>query len=108
MFWKKFKQENKKYQPKKDGWYLCTICFDTGFGHYQSYVMDLYWYSNRQKFIDNRVQNVFNTYDVMGWGNSITDSPVKKRLYHDSNCDKTEKVVAWRKLPKPYKRRNTK
>ena len=103
MFWKKFKQKDKKYQPKKDGWYLCTVSFDTGFGYYQSYVIDLYWYSKHQKFIDNRVQNVFNKYDVMGWDNSITDAPVKKKLYHNSNCDRTETVVAWRNLPEPYK-----
>ena len=58
---------------------------------------------SHQKFIDNRVQNVFDEYDVMGWDNSITDAPVKKKLYHNSNCDRTETVVAWRNLPEPYK-----
>ena len=100
--WKKFDILNKKSYPKSDGWYLCTIAFDDGFGHIQSYVMDLYWYSNRCKFINNLRQNVFNTYEVIGWGYSITDEPVKKQLYTDNNCDRTNTVVAWRKLPKPY------
>lgn len=96
MFWKKF----PKRKPKKDGWYLTTIRFKQGKG-FQTYVMNLYWYGKRNQgegaFIDNIRQNVFECYYVKM--SEYSDERLKTiRL-----CDRTNQVIAWRKLPKPYK-----
>lgn len=105
MFWKKF--INKK--PKKDGWYLCTVLFPftkdfDGSDVYQTYVMDLYWYCDKQKFLDNRVGQIFDMYEVIGYGQN-NKVKILKEEYH---YDRTYHVVAWRRLPKPYKDRNVK
>lgn len=49
--WKLF----KKKKPKENGWYLCTVEVPGQ----QRYVMDLYWYNETQRFIDNRRQSIF-------------------------------------------------
>lgn len=98
-------------KPKKDGWYHCTISFkfdekpiknNETINVYQSYVMDLWWNSSTQSFIDNRIKNIIGSYDIMGYNNDI----VKHKLsYEDfkSRIDRTENVVAWKSLPMPYK-----
>jgi len=75
--------------PKDDGWYLCTVEVKDQ----QRYIMELFWYSDRQRFIDNIRQNVCDTYTVM----SITG----ERLY-DIGQDRTNNVIAWMENPKPY------
>lgn len=83
--------------PKKPGWYQCTICFPFLDDEYTTYVMDLFWNNISQRFVDNRVQHVFDTYDVYGYSkNNGTD-----KMYTCSLCDRTDEVVAWRKLPDP-------
>ena len=62
----------------------------------QRYVMDLYWYCDRQVFRDNRVQRVFGTYQVLNYKG--------ERIYRDDLCDRTDGVVAWRKIPRTYMR----
>lgn len=88
MFWKRF----DKKKPTKDGWYLCTIEVPGQ----QRYVMDLYWYSNRQMFRDNRVQHTFDTHQVLDYKGY--------QLYENHLCDRTDGVVAWRKMPRTYMR----
>jgi hypothetical protein len=83
--WKRF----SKNKPKQDGWYICTVEVEKQ----QRYVMELHWYSEKQKFIDNIRQNVCETYEVIGCSG--------KRLY-DIGQDRTRGVVAWKKQPKPY------
>lgn len=90
MFWKSF----PKHKPKKDDWYLCSITFGDG-KNKQSYVMDLYWYSDRQKFIDNRRQLIFDMYQVRSFDGEILRTD-------ESLCDRTAEVTGWRKLPKHY------
>lgn len=85
--WKKF----LKKTPKENGWYMCTVEVE----RQQRYTMSLYWYSESQKFIDNIRKNVCETYEVMGFGGN--------RLY-DIGQDRTNSVVAWRNIPKPYMR----
>lgn len=85
--WKRF----AKSKPKKDGWYICTVEVENR----QRYVMELYWYSNRQKFIDNIRDDVCETYTVLAYNG--------ERL-HDIGQDRTNEVVAWRKNPKAYMR----
>lgn len=90
MFWKSF----PKHKPKKDDWYLCSITFGDG-KNKQSYVMDLYWYSDRQKFIDNRRQHIFDTYTVLSCDG-------KKMYTEKSLCNRTAEVTGWRKVPRYY------
>lgn len=98
-FWRSF----PKHKPKEDGWYICTINypFDTKiinndhYTRYGYYVMELYWYGNMMKFIDNKRMNVFNEYKVTDHDNEI----IKK----DNLCDRTNSVVAWKKRPKAYR-----
>ena len=77
-------------KPTKNGWYSCTV----EVSGQQRYVMDLYWYSDRERFIDNRVKHIFEVYDVIG------DKGKKIEKYRLT--DRTDSVVAWRKIPKPY------
>lgn len=86
---------NKK-KPKKNGWYQCTVEVPGQ----QRYVMDLYWYCEYQKFKDNRRRDVFNTYDVYAFNDATND--YDKNIHTDSLCDRTTRVIAWRKIPKPY------
>lgn len=86
--WKKF----AKKKPKKDGWYQCTV----EVRRQQRYVMDLYYYASSQRFVDNRRQNVFTEYTVIDWE--------EKHLSTDLLCDRTDSVVAWRKMPRTYMR----
>lgn len=88
MFWKRF----DKKKPTEKGWYMCTVEVP----NQQRYVMDLYWYPDRQKFIDNRRQTIFDDYTVTDYEG--------KRLHSIGLCDRTSGVVAWRKMPKTYMR----
>lgn len=92
MFWRLFKDK----KPKKNGWYQCTV----EISGQQRYVMDLYWYGELQRFKDNRRQSVFSDYDVYAYNDTTYeyDKPVNT----NSLCDRTDDVVAWRKMPKPY------
>lgn len=83
--WRKF----KKRTPKNKGWYQCTVEVE----NQQRYVMDLFWYPDRQKFIDNIRENVCESYEVIGCDG--------KRLY-DIGQDRTNNVVAWKNISKPY------
>lgn len=96
MFWRRF---DDKHKPLINGWYHCTIAYDSGDNEVASYVMDLYWYGEHAKWIDNRRQDIFSTYEVYGYGNGNK----KKRIYSNNLCDRTADVVAWRPLPKPFK-----
>lgn len=99
LFWRNF----DKHIPKENGWYQCTIRFETGLcdergnKKYQTYVMNLYWYGDSGRFIDNIRQNVFDVYQVFSVAN------MNKRLTTIPLCDRTNDVIAWKKLPRPYK-----
>lgn len=86
----------KKKKPKKNGWYICTVEVPGQ----QRYVMDLYWYSQTQRFRDNRRQSVFDVYDVYGYNDDTKTQD--KKLYTENLCDRTENVIAWRNPPKTY------
>lgn len=66
--------------PKKNGWYICTICylFDAQKNLYATYVMDLYFYKESKRWIDNR------------------------KIISDHLYNRTDQVIAWKKTPKPY------
>lgn len=86
----------KKKKPKTQGWYLCTV-----YSHYSDYkfgrqVIMLYYYPSRCRFINKLRQDVFATHRVNGIDN--------RWLRTDTECDRTEDVIAWRKLPRVYKK----
>lgn len=90
--WKLF----KKKKPKTNGWYLCTVEVPGQ----QRYVMDLYWYNETQRFIDNRRQSIFDVYAVYGYSDETKMQD--NRLYTIGLCDRTENVIAWKNVPKTY------
>lgn len=89
-----------KSNHRKKGGYQCTICYKFDENTYATYVMDLFWNPDNQTFKDNRRQNVFDTYSVYGCGD--------RRLSTERIVDRTDEVVAWRKLPKPLILKNIK
>jgi hypothetical protein len=92
-----------KYKPTEEGWYQCSIIYNKE--QNKGYVMDLWWNKGREVWTDNRRLNVFDTYDVYGWGEDIIEKPIKKQLYYDDLCER-KNVVAFKKLPKLYKPKN--
>jgi hypothetical protein len=78
-----------KQKPTEKGWYVCTVEVK----NQQRYVMELYWYPETRRFIDNIRQNVCDTYTVMDY--------LGKRVY-DMGQDRTASVVAWQDKPEPY------
>lgn len=89
MFWIDFAKE----KPTKAGWYLCTVTFGEE-DMTQSYVIDLYWRPEQQRFIDNRRQFIFDTFEVR--------SCTGERLHTIDLCDRTDDVTAWMELPECY------
>lgn len=87
-----------KYKPEESGWYVCAIRFHFCGDEYQSYVMDLYWDSDKEIWKDNRRLNVFELYDVYGYG---TENE-KIKLYKDGSCYRDD-VIAWKKCPSIYR-----
>ena len=93
--------EYPKKKPNKNGWYQCTVKFGDKPNDY--YVMDLYYYIERNAWIDNRRKNVFNIYEVTrSTGQMVNGEQTFERIYSDQHCDRTKEVVAWKNLPKPY------
>lgn len=89
-----------KYKPEKRDWYICSIRY--GKDPDQAYVMDLFWDDRREVWKDNRRINVFQEYDVYGYGMDIRGNNVKKQLYYDNLCERDD-VIAFKKMPKIYK-----
>ena len=83
--WKAF----NKIKPITDGWYMTTV----EIAGQQRYTMSLYWRCKDQKFIDNIRANVCECYKVLAYNG--------EQLY-DIGQDRTDGVVAWRKIPKAY------
>lgn len=89
-----------KYKPEKRGWYCCSIRYGEEEG--QAYVMDLFWDDVREVWKDNRRLNVYQTYEVYGWGQDIIGNPIKERIWYDNLCERNN-VIAFKKLPKIYR-----
>ena len=89
-FWRKY----PKRRPKEDGYYLCTIGMEG-----DPYLLKLFYSTRKNKWIDIRRQNVFDGYVVY----KVCRAPIEEnRVYTDGLCDRTEEVIAWKKLPKTY------
>lgn len=81
--------------PKENGWYQCTLMLDD-----LPLTMELFYKNG--KWLDNRRINMFNTYDIYGYGNT---KEKHKLSYQEliSEFNWTENVIAWMPLPEPYK-----
>ena len=90
-FWKRYPRR----KPKGSGFYLCTI----GIGEEEGYILKLFYSVKEDKWIDIRRQKVFDGYVVY----KVCRAPIEEnRVYKDGLCDRTDDVVAWKKLPKAY------
>lgn len=90
--WRPFPKE----KPEKDGWYQCTVeepgqC---------RYVMNLYWYGEKERFKDDLRRDVFGSYDIYDYDKETHF--YDKQIFFDQFCDRTEDVVAWKMMPKAY------
>lgn len=81
--------------PTDNGWYQCTVALDD-----LSITMDLYYKNG--KWLDNRRINMFDTYDIYGYGHTTEKH---KLSYQEliSEFDWTVNVTAWKPLSQPYK-----
>lgn len=80
--------------PEYNGWYQCTANLDD-----LLLTVDLYYKNG--KWLDNRRINMFDTYEIYGYGNSTE----KHKLSYEeliSEFDWTANVIAWMPLPEPY------
>lgn len=80
--------------PKENGWYQCTIISND-----LPQTMELFYKNG--KWLDNRRIDMFNTYDIYGYGNT---EEKHKLSYQEliSEFDWTENVIAWKPLSGPY------
>ena len=91
-FWK----SAKWFTPRKSGWYQCTAAHGNGLDHPR--VMDLYFNSETDKWLDLRRQRVFDGYKVYLPCRAPIDD---NRVYTDTDCERID-VTAWRQIPKYY------
>lgn len=87
--WRKY----PRHKPKEEGWYLCTLS--------EGEVMDLCFLDHGDGvWLDKRRATVFEGYKVYKAGRE----PVEyNRVHDDGLCDRTEYVVAWKRLPKEWR-----
>lgn len=80
--------------PTHNGWYQCTVIIND-----LQLTMELFYKNG--KWLDNRRINIFDTYDIYGYGNTTEKH---KLSYQEliSEFDWTKNVAAWMLLPKPY------
>lgn len=84
------------FKPKKDGWYQCTAAHGGGLNSPR--VMDLYFRTWDDKWVDPRRQTVFDGYKVY----ESCRAPIEdNRVYTDTECERID-ILAWRKLPRCY------
>lgn len=90
-FWRRYPRR----KPKESGFYLCTI----NMSDIDSYVMKLFYSPEKDKWIDIHRQKVFDGYVVY----KVCRAPIEEnRVYKDGLCDRTDAVIAWKRLPKAY------
>ncbi len=80
--------------PKENGWYECTVVLND-----LPRTMELFYKNG--KWLDNRRIDMFNLYDIYGYGN--TKEKHKLSYQEISGFEWTDHVFAWMLLPDPYK-----
>ena len=84
-----------KRKPKEKGYYLCTVKM----GDDDGYVLKLFYNPKHDRWSDIRRQKLFDGYVVY----KVCRAPIEEnRVYTDGLCDRTDDVVAWKKLSDPY------
>ena len=85
--------------PYCNGWYQCSAKVSET----QILVLDLYFEDG--KWLDNRRINMFDLYDIYGYGKTCN----KHLMTFDEFdvFDWTDNVLAWMALPEPYKAGDT-
>lgn len=81
--------------PEKEGWYQCTVSITMT----NNYVMDLYFKDGL--WLDNRRIDMYNIYEIHGYGHSNKKHIMAK--YEFDEFDFTKNVIAWAPLPEPFK-----
>lgn len=85
-----------KRLPACDGWYQCTAkATET-----QLLVVDMYFRDG--KWLDNRRINMFEVYQIYGYGKSGQFHRMTRDEFDE--FDWTDAVTAWRELPEPYRK----
>ena len=81
--------------PKENGWYQCTIIAND-----LPRTMELFYKNG--KWLDNRRVDMFNTYDIYGYGNT---KEKHKLSFQEliSEFKWSQAVIAWKPLSQPYK-----
>lgn len=88
-----------KSKPRKEGLYLCIV--QDGIDR----KLRILQYKNRyeEKWLDNDRISMFRNYHCMS---VVLDKAVW--LIYDEDCEPTDNVIAWRKLPKIYQTKEQK
>ena len=89
--WQRFPEE----KPKKDGWYLCTLETPGVDRH----VEQLYWYGDIQQFKNKQIVDIYLSCDVYAYNRTTHEYDI---LLRDHTTD--DKLIAWKRLPKPYRK----
>lgn len=81
--------------PEENEWYQCTVILND-----LPRTMELFYKNG--KWLDNRRIDMFNTYDIFGYGNT---EERHKLSYQEliSEFEWSQHVIAWKPLPQPYK-----
>lgn len=92
--WRKY----PRWKPKVNGYYLCTVVETNG----SLVIYKLYYNKSVDRWIDISRQTVFDGYVVY----KVCRAPIEENhVYTDGMCNRTEDVIAWKKLPKVYWRK---
>ena len=95
-FWRK----HPKRKPKHAGFYLCTVTVWDGENRERSYIDRLYFTKNDGgHWIDSSRQAVFDEYKTFKYYAELIQ---EVRVFGDPMCDLTDKVTAWKKLPRVH------
>ena len=80
--------------PEDNGWYQCTVILND-----LPRTMELFYKNG--KWLDNRRINMFDTYDIFGYGNT---KEKHKLSYQEliSEFEWSQVVIAWKPLSQPY------
>ena len=100
--WRKY----PKRSPKESGHYLCTVGVWDG-DEYKLTIAKLYFMvrDGKGKWFDPNRQSVFDGYKVY----NACRAPIEEnRVWTDSLCERTDNVIAWKKLPKCWRPRCSK
>lgn len=89
--WREFSKE----KPKKDGWYQCTV----GLSDSERHIEQLYWYREIQQFKNKQISDIYSSCDVYAYNRVTHEYDILVKDYEEDGV-----VIAWKKLPRVYKK----